>query len=798
MPIYTNIAGSDQPAPIESTPVTPGQGDLAAISKGFQQAPSEVAAQAGLVSLAGGTHVSQADAVKQMTDQGYTDATSHIPADGLTSDALHMIMNRQSILKRDDYALARSGNGGVRQFVGQMVGGLPDPINAAAWIFAPEAKVGQAFATKFAIGATVQGGVNAATSLATLPLAHSIGDDYSMSDVFTQTTLGVLLGGFGHGFSKGVAPAAALTTDQVTALERSAAYAKQHGISPDEVVSHAGAVGVHQVMPSTARGLGLKGTDAEITEQLKNPAVNKATSQKLLDQLAKDPKLKGDPEAQAIAYNDGPNAAYKWIKAGRNDSVLKQETAGYVQRLRELTGISRIDTRTPEAVPQGAQEEAAPPVTGEKTPASGSQEAGLVVARRMPDGTVRYGKPGDLHFNLLDEEDDTERAATGHVGLEEGDMGFAKPGGPFMSREEAAASIGKTGRLESVKYNEGEPGAFGKRNVVSDLPPQVQPDLLKTAIAQAGDDSKVNVEPVLKQSLDEQYGNTRGGNTFFHGTSSPIEKLSDYPAYSNSNIYGGGFYTTDAADIAAGYGKKGKGGQKTIYRVTKTGKEKLINMEATMSPDVRKVVEEQATHDDIVGMALEDDHAKTLREVYDSIRHNSSAEGMTRDDVQEIFDGFAYELGKHGYTGLQHIGGLLTNKEPHTVQIHWEPQTQGIGISKIMSVADTWGVKNPSDFDPRGVTEAIPQPGSAEHAKTPIEKPEEIQPPSAAGEKGPLASEAQKALANDTAELKAIPEGLRKEGEPETVAADNAIKQNEELHKATEAAVRCGLTRGLG
>lgn len=692
MPIYTNIAGSDQPAPIESTPVTPGEGDLAAVSKGFQQAPSEVAAQAGLRALAGGAHVSQADAVKQMTEQGYADAASHIPADGLTSDALHMIMNRQSILKRDDYALARSGNGGIRQFVGQMIGGLPDPINAAAWIFAPEAKVGQTFAAKFATGAAVQGGVNAASSLATMPLAHAIGDDYSMSDVFTQTTLGVLLGGFGHGFSKGVAPAAALTTDMVRSLERSAAYAKQHGISPDEVISHAGAVGVHQVMPSTARGLGLKGTDAEITEQLKNPAVNKATSQKLLDQLANDTKLKGDPEAQAIAYNDGPKAAYKWIKAGRDDSVLKPETAGYVKRLRELTGTSRIDTRTPQAVPQGAQEEAAPPVASGKTPAPGSQEAGLVVARRMPDGTVKYGKPGDLHFNLLDEEDDTERAATGYVGLEEGDMGFAKPGGPFMSREEAAASIGKTGRLESVKYNEGEPGAFGKRG---DLPSRLK-EFMKP---------DVRLRPEGASDVADAY----------------------------ARDYVQGKWRGDSADD--------------------------------------RVVQQYAAN-----------HPQDIEDAFARLKGK-------RNVVSEVPPQIQPDLLK---TAIAQAGD--------DSKVNVEPVLK-------RSVAEMYGVKNPSDFDPRGVTESIPQPGSAEHApisdvfREALAKLDALTvqvEKSTAAEKGPLASEAQKALANDTAELKAIPEGIRKEGEPETVAADNAIKQNEELHKATEAAVRCGLTRGLG
>lgn len=732
MPIYTNIAGSDQPAPIESTPVTPGQGDLAAISKGFQQAPSEIAAQAGLVSLAGGTHVSQADAAKQMTEQGYP--ADHIPAGGLTTDALRMIMNRQSILKRDDYALARSGNGGVRQFVGQMIGGLPDPINAAAWIFAPEAKVGQGFAAKFATGAAVQGGINAASSLATMPLAHTVGDDYSMSDVFTQTTLGVLLGGFGHGFAKGVAPAAALTTDQVTALERSAAYAKQYGISPDEVISHVGAVGVHQVMPSTARGLGLKGTDAEITEQLKNPAVNKTISQKLLDQNAKDPKLKGDPEAQAIAYNAGPKRAYEWIKAGRNDGVLPKETQDYVKRLRELTGTSRIDTRAPEAVPQGTHEETPNPfdhvefadnsTTLPRLDAADlDTRPGLVVARRFPDGTIKYGKPGDIHADLISDEE-MDRKNVGYVGIEEKDMGFAKPGGPFMSREEAAASIGKTGKLESVKYNEGEPPAFGKlakRNVVSDLSPQVQPDLLKTAIAQAGDDSKVNVEPVLKQSVAEMYG-VKNPSDYDPREAKSTYKLTDYFPQTNT--------------------------EPTRFNLT--------------------IDKNGEPHGAIIGHYDPETKAITIEIV----------RAQAHRDISETANSI-------GPAGMRSILRQLREKYPEATSIGGERVTGARPIAGNTTV-------------PLRMTDAIPQPGSAEHAKLPIEKPEEIPQPSAAGEKGPLAAEAQKALANDTAELKAIPEGIRKEGEPETVAADNAIRQNEELHKATEAAVRCGLTRGLG
>jgi hypothetical protein len=52
----------------------------------------------------------------------------------------------------------------------------------------------------------------------------------------------------------------------------------------------------------------------------------------------------------------------------------------------------------------------------------------LVVARKLPDGTVRYGKPGQIHVEILDPLE---------YGVDPWRNGFAKPGGEFISREEA-------------------------------------------------------------------------------------------------------------------------------------------------------------------------------------------------------------------------------------------------------------------------------------------------------------------------------------------------------------------------
>jgi hypothetical protein len=160
---------------------------------------------------------------------------------------------------------------------------------------------------------------------------------------------------------------------------------------------------------------------------------------------------------------------------------------------------------------------------------------------------------------------------------------------------------------------------------------------------------------------------TRGKGERFHGTSTPIAALSDYYG-SETSIYGTGFYTTDAVDIARGYSKKGRGGQPSLYSVTEKPDVKLFNMEDPV-PDFLR---EDGNHD-LIALALEED-PKSLRELFDEVRASSRDEGVTRTEVQEIFDTVIARLEALGYRGFSHVGGLKTNNAPHDVRIYWTPE----------------------------------------------------------------------------------------------------------------------------
>lgn len=58
--------------------------------------------------------------------------------------------------------------------------------------------------------------------------------------------------------------------------------------------------------------------------------------------------------------------------------------------------------------------------------------SGLVVAAKTGNGAVKYGQPGQLHADLYDPSWDIPEEG---AGIKE--LGFARPGGPFMSRKEA-------------------------------------------------------------------------------------------------------------------------------------------------------------------------------------------------------------------------------------------------------------------------------------------------------------------------------------------------------------------------
>jgi soluble lytic murein transglycosylase-like protein len=91
---------------------------------------------------------------------------------------------------------------------------------------------------------------------------------------------------------------------------------------PANAVSKAGAVGVMQLMPKTAKELGVKDST--------NPAENIDAGVRYIAQL--ESKYK-DPKLAAMAYNWGPGNVDKWLKHGSKENAVPKETRMYVAGL---------------------------------------------------------------------------------------------------------------------------------------------------------------------------------------------------------------------------------------------------------------------------------------------------------------------------------------------------------------------------------------------------------------------------------------------------------------------------------
>lgn len=119
--------------------------------------------------------------------------------------------------------------------------------------------------------------------------------------------------------------------------------------------SPAGARGLTQLMPATARGLGVR--------NINDPAQNLEGGAKYLSQQFKT--FKGDPKKALAAYNAGPGAVSKY-----GGVPPYAETQGYVRRI--LGGYSPGQTSAPGA---GSVPPAQPPGAGAIQPLAGSLDA---------------------------------------------------------------------------------------------------------------------------------------------------------------------------------------------------------------------------------------------------------------------------------------------------------------------------------------------------------------------------------------------------------------------------------------
>jgi hypothetical protein len=296
--------------------------------------------------LQGGQMISQQDAVAQLKQQNYD--TNGVPEEGMTEGALLARMNRASYLRQTEDIMRRSHMGTTSQVIAGIVGQLGDPLNV---VLAPAAEVG--VGAKLGLGARAVVGASEgviatnAYERAQNYVGKDLGDpDINSAQMLKDMMFGAGVGGILHS-SFGPRPVAVpgggpVTLNMIDTFgERSDIAAKHLGVPVDELMSPAGAVGRYQIMPETGRQYGLKGSRAQIIAQLKDPKVNAEIGQKILDDL--NTRYKGDPEAVAIAYNAGPGVANRFIRSGRDYSVLPAETRGYVARMGGMPRDVRVN-----------------------------------------------------------------------------------------------------------------------------------------------------------------------------------------------------------------------------------------------------------------------------------------------------------------------------------------------------------------------------------------------------------------------------------------------------------------------
>lgn len=191
---------------------------------------------------------------------------------------------------------------------------------------------------------------------------------------------------------------------------------------------------------------------------------------------------------------------------------------------------------------------------------------------------------------------------------------------------------------------------------------------------------------VSKPAGRPELRDTRGTGVRLHGTSRPLPESgpSNDEVYGGNvlNIYGQGFYTTDAADIAAGYTRKGRGGAPTLYDIKEKKQVRLYDMDGTMDPEVRAIAERA------LGDLARDEDAEngepitTLAQLFDEARAESAGEGISASEVQERFFAIRENLEEHGYRGFTHTGGKKTGNEAHKVNIYWYPEDD-LTVAKV-------------------------------------------------------------------------------------------------------------------
>lgn len=174
------------------------------------------------------------------------------------------------------------------------------------------------------------------------------------------------------------------------------------------------------------------------------------------------------------------------------------------------------------------------------------------VARRYPDGTIKTGKPGDTHGDLLDEGDTIESMSNGH-------MGFVDKSGKFYTREEAAKAIGRPGSLNHSELKDIQSGRTAEvEKQIAELSHEVQVRDLNNGLTdkerelalKSGLKPEVYLRDLNRYGGPEtkgEIGGLRGVPTLQRTKETGLYSLKFFVGKDN----GGGFITREGAEAAA-------------------------------------------------------------------------------------------------------------------------------------------------------------------------------------------------------------------------------------------------------
>ena len=130
-------------------------------------------------------------------------------------------------------------------------------------------------------------------------------------------------------------PPAAPAWDRMKQIESGNRQFDQHGMP---IISPAGAVGISQIMPETARAMAAEmGVPFDLARLYTDPAYNEALGKAYQEKMLA--RYGGDEAAAAAAYNAGPGNVDRWIKNGQRMSTswVQQidfpETANYLRKM---------------------------------------------------------------------------------------------------------------------------------------------------------------------------------------------------------------------------------------------------------------------------------------------------------------------------------------------------------------------------------------------------------------------------------------------------------------------------------